>query len=109
MTPLLVIINPVCGSGNGKEFVHEHVLPLLKPTPPTSVFETDRAQHAGELVLGFLKKNNIRAVTVVIASGDGTVHEIINTVQEIAGEPYEIDFVLVPVRGFVAYQVVVVA
>jgi diacylglycerol kinase family enzyme len=98
MTPLIVLINPACGSGNGREFVHEHVLPLLKATPPASILETERPDHAGELVLDFLKARQINAVTVVVASGDGTIHEIINTVQELAGRVYEIDFVLVPVR-----------
>jgi diacylglycerol kinase family enzyme len=101
LCPLIVVINPVCGSSEGKQFVDEHVLPALEAglSPPTAVYTTERIGHAGDIVLEHLKKKNITSLTVVVASGDGTVHEIINTVQDVAGKPYEIEFVLVPVRG----------
>lgn len=92
---LLVIYNPASGDRSAKQFFEEHVIPLLHQHDknPTNIASTERAGHAGELV-----KSHIAAhpgpVTVIIGSGDGTVHEIVNGLPEAAAT--RVDLVIVP-------------
>jgi diacylglycerol kinase family enzyme len=99
MSSVIVIVNPVCGSRQGQQFVDEHVLPALKTgrVIPAPVFVTQHEGHAGEIVLEYLKEHKLKSLSVVVASGDGTVHEIVNKVQAVSGVLYEIEFILVPV------------
>ena len=80
--PLLVVYNPVSGDSSGGAFFKEHVLPLLKDknVTPDRVEETTAPGHAGTLVADFLAtvSESTEAVSVILGSGDGTLHELIN-------------------------------
>ncbi|KAG7095357.1 hypothetical protein E1B28_006116 [Marasmius oreades] len=75
----IAIYNPVCGNGTSKSFLEEEVIPLLdrahKPTP--KIIATERPGHAGEVVKEALETTE-GEVVVILGSGDGTFHEIIN-------------------------------
>ncbi|KAF9451235.1 hypothetical protein P691DRAFT_724602 [Macrolepiota fuliginosa MF-IS2] len=103
--PLFVIYNPVCGSGSAKSLVDNQVLPTLEKHNVTidGVSATEYTGHAGFLVADYLKQNPSN-VTIVLASGDGTLHEILNhilphtsqTVHQVLNTLPRISFVLVP-------------
>lgn len=82
--PLIVIYNPACGDRTAKSFFESVVIPLLASydADPDSVVETTHEGHAGEVVSEFLRShytpNTEEEITVVLGSGDGTLHEIIN-------------------------------
>jgi diacylglycerol kinase family enzyme len=67
---IVITINPVCGDRTAPTFFAEAVLPLL----PAAYDVGDVAEHA----------------TVILGSGDGTIHDIINRVR------HPLAFVLVP-------------
>ncbi|KAF8502462.1 ATP-NAD kinase-like domain-containing protein [Gautieria morchelliformis] len=76
---LLVICNPVSGDGKGRQFVQEHVLPLIQDHD-YELQETKEAGAAGRLAVEFLRKQPTGNpnIVLVISGGDGTVHEVIN-------------------------------
>ncbi|KAG1754192.1 ATP-NAD kinase-like domain-containing protein [Suillus lakei] len=83
--PLLVIYNPVCGNGTAEAFFNEHVFPRLEEAhlQVTQKMVTGAAGHAGIIVLEFLERYE-GDVTVILGSGDGTLHEIVNTLSLVA-------------------------
>jgi hypothetical protein len=95
--PSVVIYNPVCGNGTAKSLFHEYVLPLLiaRNHSPDKVLDTHFAGHAGALVVEHLQfVDSEETLTVILGSGDGTLHEIVDA---LAGVPSpSIHFVLVP-------------
>lgn len=75
---LLVIVNPACGDRAAPAFVDAHVRPLLdEHAVEHTVVHTEREGHAGELSAHFLRDAPLDSAFLV-ASGDGTVHEIVN-------------------------------
>ncbi|KAG2149197.1 ATP-NAD kinase-like domain-containing protein [Suillus clintonianus] len=84
-SPLLVIYNPVCGNGTAEAFFHEHVFPRLEQAhlQVTQKMSTGAAGHAGTIVIEFLERYKGN-VTVILGSGDGTLHEIINALSLVA-------------------------
>jgi len=80
---LLTIINPVAGSSSAPQFFAEHVLPRLSGNV---VRHTERPGHAAQLV------RDATPNTVIVGSGDSTLHEIINGID--LATP--VKFVLVP-------------
>ncbi|KAF8553395.1 hypothetical protein OG21DRAFT_1464151 [Imleria badia] len=76
---LLVIYNPVCGDSTAEQFFHTHVIPRLHAADriPTEIFRTRGPGDAGIEVLNFLNRYK-GDITVVLGSGDGTLHEIVN-------------------------------
>lgn len=98
--PFLVVYNPVSGHNAGKQFTEEHILPTLESAgrKPDATMATERPGHAGELVLDFLRAREQTKATVLIASGDGTVHEVVNALHETSdGKGISISVILVPV------------
>ncbi|KAJ3922161.1 P-loop containing nucleoside triphosphate hydrolase protein [Lentinula edodes] len=86
----------------------EQVLPICVTSSVlvTTVSSTERVNHVGELVLAELEKTPINeALTVILGSGDGTLHELINYLSSadikgtragVTSVPPEIHLVLVP-------------
>ncbi|KAG1756219.1 ATP-NAD kinase-like domain-containing protein [Suillus paluster] len=83
--PLLVIYNPVCGDGTAEAFFNEHVFPRLEEAHlrVSQNVATGAAGHAGTIVIQFLERYE-GDVTVILGSGDGTLHEIINALSLVA-------------------------
>ncbi|KAL4064330.1 ATP-NAD kinase-like domain-containing protein [Scleroderma citrinum] len=76
---VLVLYNPACGDNTAKEFFEAHVLPRLECSGinPSAVVATEGVGHAETIVIDFLKQHE-GEVAIVLGSGDGTLHEIIN-------------------------------
>lgn len=97
---LLVVYNPVCGSGSAQSFLEEHVLPILRHhnKPVDRIIATEYVGHAGTLIADSLKHHPLKT-TVILASGDGTLHEIVNQLSprpEAVSAVPRISLVLVP-------------
>ncbi|KAF8136233.1 ATP-NAD kinase-like domain-containing protein [Boletus edulis] len=77
--PILVVYNPVCGDCTAEHFFNTHVIPRLHTANliPTEIIRTRASGDAGIETLRFLNRHK-RDVTVVLGSGDGTLHEIVN-------------------------------
>lgn len=76
---VLALYNPACGDNIAKEFFKTHVLPRLERSGiiPSAIVATEGVGHAGTVVVDFLKQHQ-GEVAIVLCSGDGTLHEIIN-------------------------------
>ncbi|KAM5535583.1 hypothetical protein V8D89_010750 [Ganoderma adspersum] len=78
---LLVICNPVCGDRSAPALFHDHVLPLLAHhnIVPDKIVHTQHPGHVGSVVFDFLHSTpNSHPLSIILASGDGTLHELIN-------------------------------
>lgn len=102
MTPaLLVLYNPVSGDRSAESFFKDSVLPLLAQHEilHEDVVATTSPGHAGAVVIDFVEAHDGN-VTILLGSGDGTLHEIINHLSsaELKGSraSAQIHFVLVP-------------
>ncbi|KAH9946412.1 ATP-NAD kinase-like domain-containing protein [Epithele typhae] len=86
--PVLVVYNPVCGDRSAQAFFDAHVLPLLAQhgVAPAKVATTESPGHVGQLLVDFLAAADPAApLSVVLGSGDGTLHELINVLHKSAG------------------------
>lgn len=101
----LVIYNPVGGDSTAKQFVEGQVLPLLKTNdiPVAKIVETEHAGHAGTAAFEFVDSTVPGSLDIIVASGDGTIHEIISTIalapsykNRPPGTPAQVNLVLVP-------------
>ncbi|TFK55335.1 hypothetical protein OE88DRAFT_1710950 [Heliocybe sulcata] len=97
---ILVIYNPVAGDISATAFFDDRVLPLLKQhnKTPSLVAPTERVGHAGDIVASYISEHSdVRKLTIIIGSGDGTVHEIINGSSMLPqGNETAIELVIVP-------------
>ncbi|KIJ17273.1 hypothetical protein PAXINDRAFT_130988 [Paxillus involutus ATCC 200175] len=77
--PVLIVYNPASGDCTAEQFFNSHVIPRLHNArvTPTEIISTKAPGHAGVEVINFLEKYEGDA-TVVLGSGDGTLHKIIN-------------------------------
>ena len=101
----LVVYNPVGGDSTARQFVEGHVLPLLKASdiPVAKIVGTEHAGHAGAIAFEFVDSTASGPLDIVIASGDGTIHEIISTIalapsykNRSPDAPARVNLVLVP-------------
>ncbi|KZT28636.1 hypothetical protein NEOLEDRAFT_1154512 [Neolentinus lepideus HHB14362 ss-1] len=95
----IALYNPVSGDGSATQFFSDHVLPLLDKhnKSPALFAPTEHPGHAAELVASFLSAHpDSERVTVIVGSGDGTVHEIVNGVASLSSGKRDIELVLVP-------------
>lgn len=96
---LLVIYNPVCGHGDGQALFEGTVLPMLRDAGriPDKIVATTHSGHAGEVVVEFLQQTT-GPVSIVLGSGDGTLHEILCALHAAAVPQADrhITFALVP-------------
>ena len=82
--PLIVVYNPVSGDRNGAQLATDTILPLLTShgLTPDKVAATEHAGHAGPLLLSYINgltpPERAEGITLVLVSGDGTLHEIVN-------------------------------
>jgi Diacylglycerol kinase catalytic domain len=82
--PLIVLYNPVSGDRNGAKLTTETILPLLVShnLTPDTVTATEHVGHAGTLLVSYIESLTPSAraegITLVLVSGDGTLHEIVN-------------------------------
>ena len=82
--PLFVIYNPVSGDRTAAKLTTDTILPLLisHEVTPDKVAATEHAGHAGTLLLSYIDSLSASArtegITLVLVSGDGTLHEIVN-------------------------------
>lgn len=97
--PLLIISNPVCGAGDGHKFVEDHVVPLLQKNgyKIDKIALTEAPDHAGTLLINFMEHSE-GPLTVILSSGDGTLHELVNALAQARqmAVPYPISLVLIP-------------
>lgn len=102
---LLLIYNPVCGDSTAEHFFNTHVISRLHAANriPTEIVRTSAAGDAGIKVLDFLNRHKAH-ITIVLGSGDGTLHEIVNQLAFAADsaemreddQSFSIHFVIVP-------------
>ncbi|THV08053.1 hypothetical protein K435DRAFT_709365 [Dendrothele bispora CBS 962.96] len=99
---LVALYNPTSGDRSAKAFFENEVIPYLQHAnkPVDKVFATERPIHAGEIVLELVQTYK-EDLTVILGSGDGTLHEIINHLSFIQGAgvnvpPSKLRFALVP-------------
>src|SRR5436305_8204010 len=89
---VIAVYNPVCGNGTAKPFFDEHVLPLLSASDkaPDKVAGTESPGHAGSLIVDFMASEG-GEITIILAAGDGTLHEMINALDSTSFEGSEAD------------------
>lgn len=80
--PLIVIYNPVSGDRTAPKLTTDTIIPLLAThnVTPDKVAATEYVGHAGELLLSYIDclAPSTEPITLILASGDGTLHEILN-------------------------------
>jgi hypothetical protein len=82
--PLIVVYNPACGDRNGAQLTTETILPLLNShgLVPDKVVATEHVGHAGTILLSYITglapSDHAEGIDLVLVSGDGTLHEIVN-------------------------------
>lgn len=99
--PLLVLYNPVSGDGAAKVFFEEQVFPLLQRhnKQVDKMAATQSAEHAGQALFDFLESVQ-GPISIILGSGDGTLHDIINFLSAVSASEErtlpELNFALVP-------------
>ena len=100
---LLLIYNPAAGAGQAQTFFEQELLPVLREhgREPALIAPTQRPGHAGEIAVQFLQNVSEHLVEIVLGSGDGTLHEILDAIDHAGptafnGPAKEITVALVP-------------
>jgi hypothetical protein len=90
--PLIVVSNPVSGDRTAVNLTTERILPLLAShnIVPHKVAVTEHVGHAGTLLLSYIDSlapsTCADGITLVLVSGDGTLHEIVNALHSARGK-----------------------
>ncbi|XP_049587062.1 sphingosine kinase 2 [Syngnathus scovelli] len=77
---LLLLVNPFSGRGQAMQWCQTHILPMIREANISyNLIQTERQNHARELIreISLLEWDG-----VVIISGDGLLHEVINGLME---------------------------
>ncbi|XP_048881633.1 sphingosine kinase 2 [Brienomyrus brachyistius] len=77
---LLLLVNPFSGRGQAMQWCQSHILPMIREASISyNLIQTERQNHAKELVreISLAEWDGI-----VIVSGDGLLHEVINGLME---------------------------
>lgn len=95
---VIVVYNPVCGDSTAEQFFKAHVIPRLHTANriPAEIIRTRAPGDAGMRLLGILDTRRKGDCTVVLGSGDGTLHEIVNHLAFAIDQSFPIRLVLVP-------------
>lgn len=102
--PLFIIINPACGDKSAPSFFVNHVFPKLDAHNITvdHVLHTNSPDHAQTFLREYISAKSEFAddngITVILGSGDGTLHEITESIRPytLQHEQLRINFVLIP-------------
>ncbi|PPQ98821.1 hypothetical protein CVT24_003375 [Panaeolus cyanescens] len=103
--PLFTIINPVCGHKSGSSFFDTHVFPRLNDQKITVDYNlrTSSPDDAPNFIREYFTTNRLdhnppTEITIILGSGDGTLHEIIEAIRPYTTEYHNllIRFVLIP-------------
>lgn len=99
---LIVIYNPVCGHGTAKALFEDDIIPFItgRGREIHGIFSTTHPGHAGEIALEQLRSTS-QDLTIVLGSGDGTLHEIVDALKGFSNKDQQlgsraVSFVLVP-------------
>ncbi|XP_015806081.3 sphingosine kinase 2 [Nothobranchius furzeri] len=77
---LLLLVNPFSGRGQAMQWCQTHILPMIREANISyNLIQTERQNHARELIrdIPLLEWDGI-----IIVSGDGLLHEVINGLME---------------------------
>nr|XP_055066413.1 sphingosine kinase 2 [Misgurnus anguillicaudatus] len=77
---LLLLVNPFSGRGQAMQWCQTHILPMIREANISyNLIQTERQNHARELIreISLLEWDGI-----IIVSGDGLLHEVINGLLE---------------------------
>jgi hypothetical protein len=81
---MLLLSNPVAGSGGGPAFIAQHVLPLLNRKGRTyQHVVTQSAGDAGIQAVEYIQNLSQSEPIIIVSGGDGTVHEVINGLAQV--------------------------
>lgn len=77
---LLLLLNPYGGKGNALQWCQTHILPMITEADVSfNLIQTERQNHARELVQSI---SLAEWDGIVVISGDGLLHEVINGLME---------------------------
>jgi hypothetical protein len=77
----LVIVNPVSGDGSAPQLMEAHVLPFLNShSMDYRLVTTQSADEAGSEAQLYINSKDSVHKLIVLAGGDGTVHEVVNAI-----------------------------
>ncbi|XP_076593242.1 sphingosine kinase 2 [Chaetodon auriga] len=77
---LLLLVNPFSGRGQAMQWCQTHILPMIREANISyNLIQTERQNHARELIREILLSE---WDGIIIVSGDGLLHEVINGLME---------------------------
>ncbi|XP_038567221.1 sphingosine kinase 2 [Micropterus salmoides] len=77
---LLLLVNPFSGRGQAMQWCQTHILPMIREANISyNLIQTERQNHARELIREILLPE---WDGIIIVSGDGLLHEVINGLME---------------------------
>jgi len=93
---MLLLSNPVAGSGSGPAFIKQYVLPLLAGRSYQHVV-TQAVGDAGIKAIDYVKSHS--DPLIIVSGGDGTLHEVVNglaQLEQVRDGSKSVEIVLLP-------------